>query len=144
VSGLTLCQDLVTDSPELALEVAEEIVYRFRERGRGVIGGGFVVHLLCLEIGPGRLRWLCLRSEGVGSLEECSVRHGWSLMTKSGWGGERERGQSLRTEDVYVQRVDMRAACLQMLRSLTLSRADMFDDAFNPVNKRVVRAGRQP
>jgi hypothetical protein len=76
VSGLTLCQDLVTDSPELALEVAEEIVYRFRERGRGVIGGGFVVHLLCLEIGLGRLRWLCLRSEGVGSLEECSVRHG--------------------------------------------------------------------
>ena len=56
VSGLTLCQDLVADSPELALEIAEEIVYRFRERGRGVIGVGFVVHLLCLWVGLGRLR----------------------------------------------------------------------------------------
>ena len=33
--------------------------------------------------------------------------------------------------------VDMRATCLQMLRSLTLSRADVFDDIFNCVSKRV-------
>lgn len=97
MSGLTLCQDLVTDSPELALEVAEEIVYRFRERGRGVIGGGFVVHLLCLEIGLGRLRWLCLRSEGVGSLEECSVRHGL-IACDERWMGQRE-GARLELED---------------------------------------------
>ena len=54
--GLTLRQDLVTDGLELALEVAKEFVYRFCERGGGVIGGGFVVHLLSLGIGLGILR----------------------------------------------------------------------------------------
>src|SRR5580704_16746054 len=87
--GLTLRQDLVTDVLELSLEVAKEIVYRFCKRGRGIIGGGFVVHLLGPGIGLGRLRWLCLRREGVGGLEECSVRHGWSLVTNTEWGRER-------------------------------------------------------
>ena len=142
--GLTLRQDLVTDGLELALEVTEEIVYRFCERGGGVIGGGFVVHLLGLGIGLGRLRWLCLRREGVGGLEEWPVRHGWSLVTNTGWGGERERGRSLRIEDVYVQRVGTRATCLQMLHSWTLSRADVFDDTFKWFNKRVEWARHQP
>ena len=73
---LTLRQDLVADGLELALQVAKEIVDCFGERGGGVIGSGFVVHLLDFSVGLGGLRWLRSGREGVGSLEECSVRHG--------------------------------------------------------------------
>ena len=72
IDRLTLRQDLVADGLELALQVAEEIVDCFGERGGGFIGSGFVVHLLNLGIELGGLCWLRPGREGVGGLEEMS------------------------------------------------------------------------